>query len=137
MEVVALFAGHADLLVLQGRLDLEPGGFEEFGDFLGFVAFEPLLEDEELARVSERGNIGLFLVHVAQVDIAFGEFGHGDLAQSFEARGILGGQAEVAVLLDFELGLGAFEVETAGQFAAGLVDRVEDFLAVHFGNDVE
>src|SRR5690606_27373782 len=38
---------------------------------------------------------------------------------------------------ELELGVGALEVEAGGQFAIGLVDRVTEFVLVHFGNHVE
>ncbi len=43
LELVPLFSGDADLSVLQLALNLEVLGFDRLDDFLGFVAFESLL----------------------------------------------------------------------------------------------
>lgn len=96
-----------------------------------------MFENEELAGVAERGNVGILLLDIAQIDVALGQLGHGDFAQTFESRGVLGGKTQVAVLFDFQFGFGALEVETVGQFAPGLVHGIEDFLTVEFGDDVE
>ena len=77
------------------------------------------------------------LIKLMSVDVSLGQFVDRDFAEALEAGGVLGSEAQVAVLLDLEFGFGALEVEPGGQFAAGLVDGVEDFLAVYFGDDVE
>jgi hypothetical protein len=53
LQVIALFAGDANLPFLQRALDLEASGFDGFNDLLGLFAIEPLFDQEILRGVTE------------------------------------------------------------------------------------
>jgi len=120
LEIVSLFAGEADLAVLEGALDLEVGFLDGFDDFPGFVAVEALLDVKLLGGASDGGDGRVFAVDVAEVDVAPGELSDDDFEEAGEFAGIDGGELyeDGGGLVDF--GGAVFEVEPAGKFLAGL-----------------
>ena len=47
---------HAHLTILKSRLHFQPQGFDRFGDLLGLVSVETLLDTKFLPGVAERRN---------------------------------------------------------------------------------
>src|SRR5258708_33927228 len=67
LQIVFLFSGDANLSILQLALHFEVLRLDRLDDFLGFGAFETLLNFQFLSRVPERRNGGFDLVAFSEI----------------------------------------------------------------------
>ena len=106
-------------------------GVSAFGRDLGELDWHaqklPLLGGQWIAEVRIQGAD----VDLAATQAVAQDFQH--LLQLEFARSRLGNDEFVQL----ELGVRALEIEAIGQLAIGLVDRIGQFVLVHFGDDVE
>ena len=86
--------------------------------------------------MSQRRDIRFDLFDVTEIDTAFRQFADDDLAQTPQATGVFGRERDLLLLVNY-FRSAAFKIEPRGQFFAGLIERVVNFLLVYFRDDVE
>src|SRR5690606_27448014 len=135
LQVVALLAVDPQLVAVDLAVDLELGVLERGLDLLGRLALDALLDGDLLPRA---GQVGLHVAELqaADVDAARGQPLLEDVGHLLELE-VAGCGLRHHVVFQREFGVHALEVETGGQLAAGLVDRIGQLMGVDFGDDVE
>ena len=103
LEVVAAFAGDADVVAHDLSGDFEFGIADEAGDLLGGGSVDALLDDDLLAGVAERGDVGILALDVFEADLALGQFVQEDFVKGGDFELILGGEIDL-VFLVFDFG---------------------------------
>src|ERR1044071_1193180 len=136
LEIVAVLARHADLILLDRRLDPDLGVLDEAHDLLGLVHGNAVLERDALAQGSPRRGLRILDGERLQVDAAPVELGLEDVEDGLELHVVGGGEDEVHLLLG-DLVLGPLEVVAGLDLPLGLVDGVGDLLHVELARDVE
>src|SRR5690606_15079911 len=135
LQVVALLAGDAQLVAVDLRIHLQLGVLERGLDLLRQFALDALLDGDLLARAGQ-GGLDVAELQAARVDLPRHQPRAQDVGHLLQLEFAGRGLRDHGVLAD-EFRVHALEVETGGQFAVGLVDRVGQFVGVHFGDDVE
>ena len=136
LQIVAAFSGHADLLVLDLRGDLEFRFANEGGDLLGHGCFDALLDLDGVAGMAEGRNFRLALVDVLHADLPLGHFVDNDFMQGAHLEFVVRRQLDF-VLVENDLRFASLEIKPRCQFLFGLVDRVLDLHRAHFRNNVK
>jgi hypothetical protein len=95
-----------------------------------------LFDHDELTGVAEGRDLRVLTVHAFEADIAFCQLAKNDLRQRLDLKLIFRGQFDL-VLVQSDLRLAPFKVESIGQLFPGGVHRVLDLHRVHLRNDVE
>jgi hypothetical protein len=136
LQVVALGAGDAHGVALNGALDLEFAFFDGFLNFLAVFGGDAVAHGEDLLDFVTTDFLDLAGVEEAHVHTAFGQLVAHHIHDLFEL------EVGVAVQDDFfvfELysGAGAFEVKAGANFARCLVDGVAHFNQVGFENGIK
>src|SRR5690606_32760067 len=135
LQVVALLAVDAQLVAVDLAVDLELGFLQRGLELLCQLAFDALLDADLLARA---GQVGLDVpeLQAAGVYAARDQPGPQDVGHLLElelARRGLGDD----LVVQFEAGVHALEVEAVAQLAVGLVHGIGQFVAVDFGDNVK
>src|SRR5690606_14044083 len=135
LQVVALLAGHAQLVAVDLAVDLEPGFLELALDLLRQLAVDALAHRDLLPRA---GHVGLDVAELqaAGVDLPRDQARAQDVGHLLQLELAGRGLGDDRVLAH-ELRVHALEVEAVGQLAVGLVDGVDQLVGVDFGNDIE
>src|SRR5271169_3970466 len=81
LKFVAALAVHAHFVALDLRRHLELAVADEAGDLLGHPALDALLDLDALARVAERRDVRVALLHAFHADAALGELADDDLVE--------------------------------------------------------
>jgi len=136
LQIVFLFSGDANLSILQLALHFEVLRLDRLDDFLGFGAFETLVNFQFLSRLPERRNRGFDLFDVTKIDCTLGKLADDNFAQAPQPSAIFSSQRDFVFFVQ-NLGDHAFKVETRGEFFSRLVEGVINLLFIHFGDDVE
>ena len=131
LQVVPLLSCDPDLPFLELALDFEVLRFDGVNDFLRLVAFEPLLNFQFLSGVAKRRDGGLDLLDVAQVHSPLAQFPNDDLAQTSQPGRIFGRESDL-VFLRQDFRDAPLEIKPRRQFLARLIERIINFLRVHF-----
>jgi hypothetical protein len=87
--------------------------------------------------VAERGNHRILPVNVAQIDIPFRQFAHDDVVQAFQPRPVFRGELDHVFLGELNLRAAAFEIKSGREFLPRLIQGIEDFLLINFGDNVK
>lgn len=136
LQVIALGAGDAHDIALNGGLQLELGFLHRSGDAFGEFLRDAGFDRNDLFDLVATDGLDLAEIQKAHVDIAFGHFAQqhvADLAK-LEFTVSPGGDDLVA---EFDLGGTPLEVETVGGFLAGLVDSIANLDQVGLKDSVE
>ena len=97
LEIVAAFARHADLLVLDLCGHFKLGLADEAGDLFGNLGVEALFDLDLLPRVPERRHVGLTLLDVLEADTALGDLADDNFRQRLQLEGVLGGEFDLVL----------------------------------------
>ena len=137
LEDVAVFAGDADGVALDGGLGLELGVLDGGDDLLGLLGGDALLELDLLADGGVGGGLELFELEVLERDAALDQLLREDLDDGLELVLVLAGELDGLGAFELDLGLGVLEVEAGVDLFGGLVDGVFYFLNLYFADYVE
>ncbi|MNO92858.1 hypothetical protein D3C76_844430 [compost metagenome] len=136
MQVVALLAGDAHLLALDGGLDLELGVLDMSDDLLRQFFIDTLFEHRFLLHDLARGE-GVLHFQALHVDLALDQGQLEDVNHRLELEFGFGGQVDGQVLfLELEAAL-ALEVIATVQILDRVFHGVGDFVLVQFRYHVE
>ncbi len=136
LEIVAILAGHADLILLDGRLQPELGVLDDADDLARLLDGNALLELDGLTQHAPGRGLHLPVGeglerHAAPVQLRLEDVDH-----RLELH-VVGRSHGQRGLLDVHRALGALEVVASVDLAPGLVDGVGDLLRVDLADDVE
>src|SRR5262245_10834736 len=136
LEVVPVLAEHADLVLLDLRLDLELRVLDEAHDLLRLLHRDPLLDVDPLAHGATRRGLDLAVAerlerHAPAVELRLEDVEH--LLQDVVVVRVDRDRA----LVEAQLGLRLLEVVARLHVARRLVDRVGDRLRIDLARDVE
>ena len=138
LQVVSFASRYAHLAILKSRLNLQSQCFNGLRNLLGLVPLETLLDGEFLSRMAKRRDVGIPVLDIAQVNPALGKLADDNLAQPFEPRTVVHREEHRACFgIDLNRCPHAFEIEPGGQLTLGLIDRIPNLHAIHFGDDVK
>ena len=135
LQIIALLAGDAHFIALNGGLHLELGIFDQFDQLLGHLGFDALLH-LHLLGVTTAGVHYVTHIQAAGVDIALEHFIPQDIQHLLELEIGIRGQLD-GLLGELVGGLNATEIETGLQFAIGIIHRILHFIDGDFRNDVK
>src|SRR5262245_9190016 len=136
LQVVALLPGHAHLIGLDGRLDLELRILDQLDDLARLVGGDAFLEREVLLRAAARPGLDRFLGQRLQRHLPARELLAQDVGEGPDLE-IVGGAEVDGVRLTTHLRRRSLEIEALPDLLQGLVDRVVDLLEVDLAHDVE
>src|SRR5690606_9365813 len=135
LQVVALLAGHAQLVAVDLAVDLELGVLELALDLLGQLALDALAHRDLLPCAGDVG-VDVAELQAARVDLPRDQAGAQDVGHLLQLELARRGLRDHRVLA-LEPRFHALEVEAGGQLAGGLVDGVDQLVRVDFGDDIE
>ena len=135
LQVVALLAVDPQLVAVDLGIDLELGFLDRRGDLLGQLLLDALLHGDLLPGPGQVG-FHLAFLQAAHVDATRDQARAEDVGHLLELE-IAGRGLADDVVVQREFRVHALEVEAGGEFTAGLVHRVGQFVGVDFGNDIE
>src|SRR5690606_9094376 len=128
LQVVALFAGDAHFLSLNGRLYLHLLVFDQLDDLARQLIVYALPQGDSLPRFLTC-LLDLAQLHAAYVHPAPGQLAVENVQHLLELELRLAHQRHDILFL-LELGLDALEVEAIGHLPLGLIDRVGDLMHI-------
>src|SRR5438552_6873355 len=137
LQIVALGAGDAHHVALDGGLHLQLALLDERLDLLRGVAVDAVLHRQHLLDLVAADLLDLrAAVDVSRVDAALGQLGQQDVHHLADLEIAVGVQGELLVLL-LDARRRALEVEAGADLLGGLVDGVLHFDEVGFEHGIE
>ena len=136
LKIVALLAGHAQLIALDRDLDFQLCVLDFLDQLFGKVAVHALFHQNGLAQRVARGAFRVLEVERTQIKLATGKMGLDEFVHLFHLELIVGFQRQRIVLARERAGA-AFEVEAGCDFALNVRERVIDLGEIGFRDNVE
>src|SRR5262249_48343981 len=136
LEVVAVLAGHAHLILLDRGLHAHLRVLDQAHDLLGAVDRDPLLQRDLLPEGAAGGLLDVAIRERLQRHAALVQARLEDVDDRPELHVVGRGSGDVG-LLDGHAALGALEVVAGVDLPPRLVERVGDLLHVDLARDVE
>src|SRR5487761_2031258 len=136
LQIVPLGARHPHRVALDRSLHLELAVLQQLDDALGEILFHPGADGDHLLDLVAGDLLHVAVLQRTDVDLAFRELAGQDVGHLLELEIVVGIERQ-GLVVGFDAGVGALEVEARRDFLVHLVDGVAYLDLVDLGNDVE
>ena len=138
LQQVFFGAGDAHHVALDAALDLHLAVLDLLDDFFRQFLLDAFTHCYRLLHLVAADGFAIADFQAAGVDAALRQLCSEYVADLTQFEVIVGEYGDgLFLLVHFNAGIGALEIETGGHFLVGLVDGVMHFHLIDFGNDVE